>query len=38
LARWLKGVGRGFLLGAVVGLFWGLWSIPRRSRAVAGAG
>jgi hypothetical protein len=34
----LKGVAKGFLLGTVAGLLWGLWSIPRRTRQFAGAG
>jgi hypothetical protein len=35
VARLLTRVAGGFLLGAVAGLFWGLWFIPRGARPIA---
>jgi hypothetical protein len=36
VARLLTRVTSGFLLGAIAGLFWGLWAVPRAARSIVG--
>jgi hypothetical protein len=36
VARLLRRVTSGFLLGAIAGLFCGLWIIPRGARSIVG--